>query len=160
MTVVDKVDRIGGKLETLASPPEKSSFLLLRDYLYKQMVKMDIKFVQKDVRSAEDVKEFNPDAVIVATGSSQVLPPIKGIDSSNVVMAEDVINRKVKVGSTVAVIGGGLVGTETAKFLAAQGVKVHIIEMLDAIAKDMGPLFLGHTFEFLNKHGVEQHVNA
>ncbi|MBM7869868.1 2,4-dienoyl-CoA reductase-like NADH-dependent reductase (Old Yellow Enzyme family)/thioredoxin reductase [Clostridium pascui] len=160
VTIVNKQNKVGGKMETLSTPPEKDTFLFFRDYLYNQYVRLGIKFVQQDVKSHEDIKELNPDAVIIATGASQTVPPIKGIESKSVLLAEDVLNGDVKVGSTVAIIGGGLVGTETAKYLAAQGIKVHIIEMMDAIAKDIGATFVGHLFEVLNKHGVEQHVNA
>lgn len=160
VTIVDKVNKVGGKMETLSTPPEKDTFLFFRDYLYNQYVRLGIKFVQQDVKSHEDIKELNPDAVIIATGASQTVPPIKGIESKNVLLAEDVLNGDAKVGSTVAIIGGGLVGTETAKYLATQGIKVHIIEMMDAIAKDIGATFVGHLFEVLNKNGVEQHVNA
>ncbi|WP_186431558.1 NAD(P)/FAD-dependent oxidoreductase [Clostridium sp. BSD9I1] len=160
VTIVDKVNKVGGKMEILSTPPEKDTFLFFRDYLYNQYVRLGIKFVQQDVKSHEDIKDLNPDAVIIATGASQTVPPIKGIESKNVVLAEDVLNGDAKVGSTVAIIGGGLVGTETAKYLATQGIKVHIIEMMDAIAKDIGATFVGHLFEVLNKNGVEQHVNA
>ncbi|KGK89568.1 hypothetical protein DP68_03705 [Clostridium sp. HMP27] len=160
VTIVDKENKVGGKMETLSTPPEKDTFLFFRDYLYNQYVRLGIKFVQQDVKSHEDIKDLNPDAVIIATGASQTVPPIKGIESKNVVLAEDVLNGDAKVGSTVAIIGGGLVGTETAKYLATQGIKVHIIEMMDAIAKDIGATFVGHLFEVLNKNGVEQHVNA
>lgn len=158
--LIDKNNKVGGKMDTLSAPPEKESFMILKEYLYNQMLKLDIKFVQKEIKSAKDLEEFNPDSVIVATGSSQTVPPIKGIDSKNVVMAEDVLNGKVKVGKTAAVIGGGLVGTETAKFLAYRGVKVHIIEMMDAIAKDIGATYVGHLFKILNEYEVKHHVNA
>lgn len=160
VVLVDKDDKIGGKLETLSSPPEKETFMLFKEYLYNQMTKLDIKFVQKEIKSAKDLEEFSPDSVIVATGSFQTVPQIKGINSKNVLIAEDVLNEKVKVGQTVAIIGGGLVGTETAKFLAYKGIKVHIIEMMDAIAKDIGATFVGHLFKLLNEYGVQQHVNA
>lgn len=130
---MDKQNKVGGKMETLATPSEKDTFLFFRDYLYNQYVRLGIKFVQQDVKSHDDIKDLNPDAVIIATGASQTVSPIKGIDSKNVVLAEDVLNGDVKVGSTVAIIGSGLVGTETAKHLDAKGIKVHIIEMMDAV---------------------------
>ncbi|WP_426348724.1 FAD-dependent oxidoreductase [Alloiococcus sp. CFN-8] len=160
VTVVDKEDRIGGKLYVLSTPPEKDTFMFFRDYLFNQYVRLGINFVQREVKSSEDIKDLNPEVVIVATGATQTVPPIKGIDNKNVVLAEDVLNERKKVGQTVAVIGGGLVGTETSKFLASKGVKVHIIEVLEAIAKDIGATYVGHLFKTLEEKGVEQHVNA
>jgi 2,4-dienoyl-CoA reductase-like NADH-dependent reductase (Old Yellow Enzyme family)/thioredoxin reductase len=160
VVLIDKNNKVGGKMDILSSPPEKESFMIFKEYLYNQMLKLNIKFVQKEIKSSKDLEEFNPDSVVVATGSSQTVPPIKGIECQNVLMAEDVLNGKAKFGKTVAIIGGGLVGTETAKFLAYRKVKVHIIEMMDAIAKDIGATYIGHLFKLLNEYGVEQHVNA
>lgn len=160
VTVFDKVPRIGGKLELLSLPPEKDSFLKFRDYLYSQMTQMGINFELLDVTSAEQLKPYNPDAVIIATGALQIIPPFPIAEGSHVVMAEDVLAGKAEVGETVAVIGGGLVGAETAKYLCSQNKNVHIIEMLDAIGKDYGATYIGHNMSFLTKKGVVSHVNA
>ncbi|WP_040210977.1 FAD-dependent oxidoreductase [Clostridium polynesiense] len=160
VTVVDKDNRIGGKLDILAAPPEKETFLFFRDYLFNEFIRLGVKFAQKEVKVAEDIKDLNPDAVIIATGAVQTVPPIKGVDGRNVVMAEDVLTGKVEVGKTAAIIGGGLVGTETAKFLGEKGVKIHIVEMIDAIAKDIGATYIGHLFKVLEEMKVEQHVKA
>lgn len=158
--VFDKVSRIGGKLELLSLPPEKDSFLKFRDYLYGQMTQLGIKFELKDVTSAEQLKPYNPDVVIIATGATQLAPQFPIAAGAQVVMAEDVLTGKEKVGETVAVIGGGLVGAETAKYLCSQNKNVHIIEMLDAIGKDYGATYIGHNLSFLTKKGVVSHVNA
>lgn len=160
VTVVDKNDKVGGKLEILSAPPEKDTFLFFRDYLYNQFVKLGIKFTQKEIKSADDLEEFDADAVIVATGSIQSKPPISGIDNNIVLLAEDVLRGDCETGKKVAVLGGGLVGTETAKFLANQGKDVYIVEMLDAIAKEIGATYQGHLFDYLNDKQVEQMVNA
>ena len=54
------------------------------------------------------------------------------------VLAVDVLTGKVNVGDNVAIIGGGMVGCETAEFLHAKGKKAIIFEMLDKIAVDVG----------------------
>ncbi len=160
VVVLDKVSKIGGKLELLSIPPEKDSFLLFRDYLYGQMTQMGIKFELKDVTSAEDIKPYDPDVVIVATGATQLTPKFPIAADAKVVMAEDVLTGKVDVGETIAVIGGGLVGAETAKYLCSQNKTVHIIEMLDAIGKDYGATYIGHNLSFLTKKGAVSHVNS
>ena len=160
VVVLDKVSKIGGKLELLSIPPEKDSFLLFRDYLYGQMTQMGIKFELKDVTSAEDIKPYDPDVVIVATGATQLTPKFPIAADARVVMAEDVLTGKVDVGETIAVIGGGLVGAETAKYLCSQNKTVHIIEMLDAIGKDYGATYIGHNLSFLTKKGAVSHVNS
>jgi 2,4-dienoyl-CoA reductase-like NADH-dependent reductase (Old Yellow Enzyme family)/thioredoxin reductase len=158
--VLDKVDRIGGKLELLSIPPEKDTFIKFRDYLYNQMVRLGVKFELVNVTSPEQLKPYNPDVVIVATGATQSPPNFPIAPGAHVVMAEDVLTQKVEVGNTVAVIGGGLVGAETAKFLCSQNKNVHIVEALDAIGKDYGATYIGHNLSFLTKKGVISHLNS
>lgn len=160
VVVLDKVPKIGGKLELLAIPPEKDSFLKFRDYLYSQMTQLGIKFELVDVKSFDDIKRFNPDEVIVAVGATQSKPKFDISGDSHVVMAEDVLTGKERVGKIVAIIGGGLVGAETAKHLCSQNKNVHIIEMMDAIGKDYGATYIGHNLSFLTKKGVVSHLNS
>lgn len=160
VTLVEKEEALGGKMATLAEPPEKETFLLYRQYLLGQIEKLPVTIVRKEVKDASDMKEFAPDYVIVATGSRQTKPPIPGINNTNVVFAEDLLNKVVAPKDRIAVIGGGLVGTETSKYLGAMGKKVDIIEMMDAIAKDSGATFVGHVFKKLQEYNVGIHVNA
>jgi 2,4-dienoyl-CoA reductase-like NADH-dependent reductase (Old Yellow Enzyme family)/thioredoxin reductase len=159
VTVIEKETNSGGKFDTLAAPPEKDSFLLYKDYLTSQLDKLGVQVVKGDVKSAKDIEKYQADSIIVATGARQTLPPIKGSDLANVLLAEDVLNG-LEVGETVAIIGGGLVGTETAKYLSDMGKKVTIIEMAEAIGNGVGPTFAGHLFEFLAKRNVEQITSA
>ena len=106
--VLDKVTKIGGKLELLAIPPEKDAFIEFRDYLYGQITQLGIKFEQQDVQSAEQLAKYKPDVVIVAVGATQLVPQFPVAKDAHVVMAEDVLTGKEKVGQTVVVIGGGL----------------------------------------------------
>ncbi len=160
VTVLDKVPKVGGKLELLAIPPEKDTFLKFRDYLYRQMIELGIKFELKEVLSAEDLEPYSPDEVIVAVGATQMKPQFKIAKGAHVVMAEDVLTGVEEVGETVAVIGGGLVGAETAKHLCTQNKDVHIIEMLDAVGKDYGATYIGHNLSFLTEKGVISHLNT
>jgi pyruvate/2-oxoglutarate dehydrogenase complex dihydrolipoamide dehydrogenase (E3) component len=65
------------------------------------------------------------------------MPDIRGIDRSNVVAAQDVLSGKVKVGQSVVIIGGGMVGCETGHYLVEQGKTVTITEILKRMANDM-----------------------
>jgi pyruvate/2-oxoglutarate dehydrogenase complex dihydrolipoamide dehydrogenase (E3) component len=79
------------------------------------------------------------DVVVVATGSRPIRPSIPGAEQPCVVMARDVLLGLSPVGKNVLVVGGGFVGSETAEFLAEQGKKVWLIEMLDDIALNVEP---------------------
>ena len=72
------------------------------------------------------VEELNPDVVVLATGSSSIVPEIRGIERAHVFFAQDVLMGKVSVGERVIIIGGELVGCETGEFLADRGKKVTI----------------------------------
>jgi pyruvate/2-oxoglutarate dehydrogenase complex dihydrolipoamide dehydrogenase (E3) component len=76
------------------------------------------------------------DEVVVAVGGVSIRPPLLGAQS-NVVLAEDVLEQMVRLGSRVVVIGGGLVGCETAEWIASEGRHVTLIEQLPDIARDM-----------------------
>ena len=143
-------DGLKGKMELVATPPEKDSFLLFENYLKDQLAKHKVNVIAKEVKSADDVEG---DVIILATGSRQNIPPIKGVDGKNVLLAEEVLEGK-PVGKNVVVIGGGLVGTETCKYLGAKGVKTTLVEMLDNIANGIGATFVGHMFAKLAEYGV------
>jgi pyruvate/2-oxoglutarate dehydrogenase complex dihydrolipoamide dehydrogenase (E3) component len=77
------------------------------------------------------VREKAPDAVIVATGALPLIPDIPGIKGENVVTAYQVLAEEVAVGGEAVILGGSLVGLETADFLAMRGRKVTVVELLE-----------------------------
>ncbi|HHX59167.1 MAG TPA: FAD-dependent oxidoreductase [Epulopiscium sp.] len=84
--------------------------------------------------TTEKIQKGNFDHVVIATGSESFLPQVKGINSENVYISTDVLIDEVKIDKeNVTVIGGGLVGCETALYLANQGKNVTLIEMLEDI---------------------------
>ena len=84
-------------------------------------------------------------------------PRIPGIDSVNVADAWKVLAGEQQVYGTVAVIGGGMVGCETAEYLAARGCKVSVIEMMDKIAAGESTTILPTLLENYKTYGVEQY---
>jgi pyruvate/2-oxoglutarate dehydrogenase complex dihydrolipoamide dehydrogenase (E3) component len=93
------------------------------------MDKTGVNIILKKEVTLQLVQQVHPDAVIVATGAIPRTLDVPGIASKNVVQAVDVIAGGVKVGERVVVIGGRLVGIETADFLAERGKKVAIITL-------------------------------
>ena len=77
-----------------------------------------------------------PDAVILAIGSSPIVPPIPGLDGENVIVANDYYRKQDQVQDTVAVLGGGLAGSELAIHLARVGKRVSLVEMRPELAPD------------------------
>jgi 2-enoate reductase len=80
---------------------------------------------------------MKPDVVFIATGSSPCIPDIPGVSKANVITAVDLLLNKPEIGQSVVIVGGGLIGAETALYLARQGKSVTIVEALDTIMSDM-----------------------
>lgn len=86
------------------------------------------------------ITEGSWDEVILAIGAEPIHLSIPGADREHVYNSHDILNGKATASGHVAVIGGGLVGVETAEYLSEQGTAVTVIEMLDGVAKDLGAL--------------------
>jgi pyruvate/2-oxoglutarate dehydrogenase complex dihydrolipoamide dehydrogenase (E3) component len=76
------------------------------------------------------ISEGNPEVVILATGGEQIKPDIPGIELSLVCDAWQVLGGGVSAGKHPVVIGGGLIGMETADYLCQKGMQVTLIEAL------------------------------
>jgi NADPH-dependent 2,4-dienoyl-CoA reductase/sulfur reductase-like enzyme len=140
VTLYEKQDKLGGQLLEAIVPPHKDNMKPFVEYLAGQMTKRSID-VRLGVEATDRlISEAKPDAVVLAAGVVTSVPRIKGIDGAAVLTAREVLNGG-KVGDTVVIIGGGLVGCETAEYLAKQRKKVTIVEMLDEVAGVM-PLAL------------------
>lgn len=134
VVLLEKENRIGGKLEIVAAPSYKKHYLDYLAFLASELEESDVKVHCNVNVTAEVVDCYQPDAVILAAGAEPIIPNLPGIRRT--VTADEVLSGARKVSGTVAVIGGGLVGCETAHVLAEQGCRVHIIEMQDDVLKD------------------------
>jgi len=130
--------RLGGQMTIAAAPPFKAEISDLTEYLISQVRSLGVKVKLSEEITENTLKEISPDAVILATGSKPIIPPIKGIGRKGVFTANDILAGAAAAEGNVAVVGGGMVGCETAEFLADKGLQVTIIEMLEEIAPDMG----------------------
>ncbi|MBU2536478.1 MAG: FAD-dependent oxidoreductase [Chloroflexi bacterium] len=139
VTLWEKESRLGGQLVQAAIPPHKDRIAPLAKYLETQLQKLGVKIQLGKEASATTVAEFNPDAAVVATGIKPFLPDIPGLDKARVIQAGDVLEGKVKVGDKVAIIGGELVGCETAEFLADQGKQVTVMRRGSEMATSVRP---------------------
>ena len=142
VTLYEKGRKLGGQLLQAAVPPHKAEINNLIAYQANQLKKNKVKVELGKELTADEVKKIKPDAVIVAAGMKPVIPQeeVPGLDTlSNVVMAEDVLMGKAKVGKRVLIIGGDLVGCETAEFLVDQGKEVTVARRSRFMADKMNP---------------------
>ena len=129
-----EANKLGGLLIEAEAPEFKSDIRPFHKYQETQLQKLNIPVVYKKV-TMDDLKDF--DAVICATGSAPVKPNIPGVDNKIALSSLEAIDSPEKVGKKVVVIGGGLVGTETALDLAEHDHDVTIVEMLPRIMNDV-----------------------
>ena len=108
--------------------------------------------------TVESIAELDPDVVILATGSTPAQLDIPGLEGA--VTGNDILLGKVDTGRDFLVIGGGLVGIETAEILAAAGKRVVVVEVLDDIARDMEMITRKLTMKRLAALPVEMRTNA
>ncbi|MBN2159597.1 MAG: FAD-dependent oxidoreductase [Spirochaetes bacterium] len=117
----EKSDTIGGQLWIAGMPPHKQELWELAHYYDAMLDKYDIDVYLEREATINLIKEKKPDHVIVAEGAEPLKPPIEGIDDPAVYSAWRILKDDPAVGESIAVIGGGAVGLETAMFLAAKG---------------------------------------
>ena len=156
--VYEKADKVGGQIHLAAVPPRKDE--ILRSIEYYEAI-LPALGVQIHLNSEATVEQMNAaDAVIVAIGAHDFLLPIPGADGENVVSSWDVLEGKADAKGHCVVIGGGLVGTETAEYLLEGGCTVTIVEMLEKIANGESSTILPTIMADFAKHNVTQLVNT
>lgn len=156
VTLFEKTDKIGGQIHLAAVPPRKSEILRAITYYEKILPTLNVELKLHTEPEAAELNGF--DAVIVAVGAHNMDLPMP-VENSNVLSSWDVLEG-ADVSGTCAVLGGGLVGTETAEYLASKGNKVIIIEMLDKIAAGESATVMPLITKDFEQHHVEQHVNT
>ena len=157
VTLFEKATTLGGQLNIACVPPRKEEMRRAAQDLIHAVCNAGVHLCMGQTRTAEQLKDAGFEAVINAVGAHSATPRIPGIDSVNVADAWKVLAGEQQVYGTVAVIGGGMVGCETAEYLAARGCKVSVIEMMDKIAAGESTTILPTLLENYKTYGVEQY---
>lgn len=143
--------KLGGTVNLAALPPNKG---MLSEFVETQKAELEKAGVEVRLNTPgtpEAVKETGAEAVFLTTGGTPSVPDLPGIERA--VTAEDVLDgRKEVTGETVAVIGGGVTGLETAETLGAK-YKVTVVEMLDKVGGNLYPSVVMHLAEEIMKSG-------
>lgn len=139
VTIAEASDKLGGLLNFTDRDLYKQDLHEFKELIKRRIAKRDIDVLFNTRVTAEFIKDFSPDAVIIAVGSEPVVPPIEGIGKAK--QALDVYFGDLsEIGNDVVMVGGGLVGCETALHLAAMGKSLTVIEMADRLCKDAYPM--------------------
>ena len=135
--VYERSDRIGGQWIAAAAPPGKADYIALLNFYERQCRRYHVTVHLNTSLTEEVVSSCAPDVVILATGSTELRPPIPGLDNDSLVKgARDILCGKASFGKKAIVVGGGSTGAETAAFMAMYGSDVTIIEMGSEIIAD------------------------
>lgn len=159
--IYEKGSRLGGNLLPGGAPDFKEDDIALADWFGVMLDKLNVPVHLNTELSAEQIKNADADVVILATGSTPKMFSLGADDK--VYSAAQVLMKEKEAGEKTVVIGGGLVGCETALWLAQQGKDVKIVEALDQILAVNGPLCHANS-EMLERlipfNGIEVITNA
>lgn len=142
VTLVEAANQLGGNIIPGGVPSFKEDDHKLIRWYEVQLQKLGVNVVLNTKADQAFIEAFGPETIITATGSKPIMPNFG--TQNHIVHAVDVLNGEESVKGDVVVIGGGLVGCETALWLAQQGKHVSVVEMMPDILG--GP----HGMPFMN----------
>lgn len=154
VTLVEKGDKLGGNLYAAGAAYFKKDIADFCKILIKRVEEADVKVILNTEVTKDYIVDFAPDALFVAVGSKEIVPPVKGIELPNVVMAADAELHPEKLGQKVVLIGGGLVGCEAAVSFGHEGKDITLIEMKDDLISDYNFFYKGGLMPELKKYAT------
>lgn len=161
VVLYEKGPRLGGALTYAAAPPFKEDMKKYLDWAERTTRETPgLELRLSTEATVEAVKGENPDVLIIAVGGSPVMPALPGIDGHNVLWAGALFSDGVETGDEVIVAGAGLMGCETALYLAQRGKSVTLIDMVPSaeIAGDLHPVSRTALVDMLEREHV--HIKA
>mgnify|MGYP000334092186 CR=1 FL=1 len=140
VTLYESTNELGGEVIPGSVPDFKLDDRRLLDWYRNEMKELKVKIIFNTKVTEDMVQKEKPDAVIIATGAKDIRLKLPGIEKDKVSTAVEILNGSKQSGENVLMIGGGLVGCETALYLAKQGKKVTIVEARDSVLNAGKPI--------------------
>ncbi len=157
-TILFEKDELGGQFDLSWRPPGKAMMKRPLDSLLHLVTESGVDIRTSRTATVADIIAENPDVVIIATGATPIIPSIPGL--THPLTGEDVLTERGDVGKRVLIIGGGMVGLETAEFLSHKKHQVTVVELLDEVARDMLDITRKLTLKYLTEAGVRIMTNT
>ena len=156
VTLYEKENEVGGILKSEQAISFKHEMYELSGTYALLAKRAGVHFKMNTEATKALIEKENPYAVIIATGSTPLVPPIPGLKGDNVIVVNDYYKEKDKVTDHVVVFGGGLAGCECAIHLGMEGKHVELVEMRDQLAVDANirhrPLLLAQIDKYVKAH--------
>ena len=143
VTVYEKTDKLGGVFIAAAAPSFKEKDRALIKWYIRELSKYPIEV--KLGTEVTDLKSLDADEIIIATGSTPNVIPVKGVREYGIEAVDFLLGNK-QVGENVVIVGGGLTGCEIAYELYLQGKKPIIVEMQDDLVTTKGICLANTSF--------------
>ena len=160
VTVYEKEKRIGGQLYYAAIPPFKQELVKITIFQKRRCDRYNVSFKMETEAAADMIIDEKPDAVIVATGGTPIIPRIEGLDGKNICTSLEILGGEVMPGHNVLIVGGNLVGCEVADYLGEHLHKVTLVEMTEQIAREVPMQNRPFLFQRLQQYGVSLHPST
>lgn len=135
VSLYEKSHALGGNVLLASIPPKRERLKKIIEFLENELRRLGVEIFLNVEVTAEMIKQRKADVILFATGSEPVVPNIPGLELPNVYFARDVLTGRADLGKYVIVVGGGLVGLETADYLREKGKAVTIVEQLPSIGE-------------------------
>ncbi len=170
--LIEKKDVLGGLAHEISKIPDKNRLADFPNYLIRRANNLNNLFIFKNNEAdIEFINNLHPDIIVNATGSTPLLPPIKGLkeamekENTKVASIKEMIENlpnypEDMTDKKVIVIGGGAVGLDVVEFFAPRNAKVSIVEMQPVIGKDLDPVTKVQTSTLIEKHNVLELTNT
>lgn len=156
----EKEDALGGQIRVISVYDGKEELKKVPRWYEGQLKRLGVQVQLNREVTSDLIENLKPDVAILATGAVPIIPDLPGVSRKNVVTALAVLAGKCEVGKRVAVVGGGMVGIETAFYLAEKGKKIAIVEMLPKIGSDIGLTFRLAYWRNLPSLGIQVYTQA
>lgn len=160
VSLYEKREFLGGQFKSASYPPSKGELGTYIVWAANELDKLGVDIHLNTEVTRELVDEIKPDVIIAATGGTPLVPPIKGIDKSHVVSAEDALLGKVVTKDRIVIAGGGEVGGETAAHLAMQQKEVSVVEMCNSLFRELDGVNKYNILKILDKYGVKKYTET
>ncbi|NMB34889.1 MAG: FAD-dependent oxidoreductase [Firmicutes bacterium] len=155
VTLLERDNELGGQLIPATKPVFKQGLHNFLQYLRHQMEELEVDVQLNVEANAQVVKYTRPEVVILATGATPFIPDLPGLNGNSVYTANRVLVDGLPRAGRAIIVGGGLVGCETALHLAGPGNKITVVEALDQVAEDINSVSQFALLEELEKAGIE-----